>query len=108
MVCRKFSFRMNKSLEELMEEVRQLTNRVVVLELEKEALAQKVVTMEIKTNEVKNGLEDVEKEVEKGMEKAKEEVKKEVKNKMKQIEANIANVVIYGIPEPNEEDNDKR
>ena len=48
--------------------------RVVVLEMEKETLAQKIENMELKTTKVKEGLEGVEKEVVSGMEKAKEEV----------------------------------
>ena len=55
-----------------------LENRVTVLELEKETLAEKVVSMEMKTSKVEEGLEGVEKEVVNGMEKAKEEVQDEI------------------------------
>ena len=76
-----------------------LTDRVMVLEMEKETLAQKVENMEMKTSKVKEDLEGVEKEVVSGMEKAKEEVKKDMGREMKEREERSQNVVFYGLKE---------
>ena len=95
-----------KKMEE--EEVKALGNRVAVLEMEKESLAQKVENMELKTNKVKEGLEGVEKEVMSGMERAKEEVKKDMGKEMKEREERSQNVVFYGLEESKAVDMEER
>ena len=98
-ICRKVSAKFSRELKEITEEVQKLKDRMVVLELEKETLAQKVENMDKKTAKVKEGLKDVEKEVVSGMEKAKEEVKKEMGREMKEREERSQNIVFYGLQE---------
>ena len=80
---------------------------VTVLELEKEALAQKLEVMERGAIKVTERVDGVEKEVATGMEKAKEEVKKDVKTEMLQREERSCNIVIYGLEETTEDKADK-
>ena len=99
-VCRKVVAKFNRKMKDFEGEIRKLNDRVNVLELEKETLAQKVENMELKTDKVKEGLEGVEKEVVSGMEKAKEEVKQDMGREMKEREERSQNIVLYGLEEP--------
>lgn len=81
-----------------------MQNRVMILEQEKEVLAQKVERMEKGTEKVTERVEGVAKEVASGMAKAKEEVKKEVKTEMTLREESSSNICIYGLEETKEED----
>ena len=87
----------NKAMKDMDERMITLSNRVMVLELEKEAMAQKIVNMELKTTKVKEDLEGMGKEVESGMEKAKEEVIKDMGKEMKEREERGQNIVVYGL-----------
>ena len=98
-ICRKVAAKFSLELKKMVDAVQMLTDRVTVLELEKETLAQKVENMEMRTAKVKEGLQDVEKEVVSGMEKAKEEVKKEMGREMKEREERSQNIVFYGLQE---------
>ena len=106
-VCKKVMNKVNKALKNLEDEMVKLSNRVVILELEKESLALKVENMELRATKVKEGLEGVEKEVASGMALAKEEVKKDVSNEMKEREERGVNIVLYGVEESKEEDPQK-
>ena len=106
--CMKVWDKVQKQFKDLKDEIREIGNRVTVLELEKETLAQKVENMEMRTVKVKEGLEDVEKEVVSGMLKAKEQVVKDVRTEMVEREERSANLVIYGLEESNEEAPEKR
>ena len=101
-VCQKVVAKFKSAMKGMDDKIEALENRVTVLEMEKEALAQKVVNMEMKTTKVEEGLEGVEKEVVNGMEKAKEEVKKDMGREMKDREERSLNVVFYGIEESEE------
>ena len=78
-VCRKVLSSVKKSLKDLKDEMKAMSDKIVVLELEKETLAQKLEKIEKKAEKVSDRMVGVEKEVATGMEKAKEEVKKVVK-----------------------------
>ena len=70
----------------------------MVLELEEEALAQKVERMEKGAEKVTERVDGVEKEVATGMEKAKAEVKQDMRTELNR-EENSSNIVIYGLEE---------
>ena len=101
-VCQKVVSKFKSTMRDMEEKMMALENRVTVLEMEKETLAQKVVSMEMKTSKVEESLEGVEKEVVSGMEKAKEEVKKDMGREMKEREDRSLNVVFYGVEESKE------
>ena len=103
-VCKKMFVAVNKSLRDMKSEMKKMDDRVKVLELEKEVLAEKVERMEKGAEKVTERVEGVEKEVATGMQKAKEEVKSEVKTEMTRREGNSNNICIYGLPESKEED----
>ena len=84
--------------------MKKMGDKIVVLEMEKETLAQKLKKIEMKAEKVNKRVVGVEKEVASGIEKAKEEVKKDVKSEMTQREENGSNVCVYGIAETKEED----
>ena len=98
-VCQKVVAKFKSAMKDMEEKILVLENRLTVVELEKETLAEKVVSMEMKTSKVEVGLEGVEKEVVSGMEKAKEEVKKDMGREMKEREERSMNVVFYGVEE---------
>ena len=100
-VCRKVVGKFNRSMKDLEDEMKKLKERVLVLEKEKETMAQRMVNMDLKTTKVKEGLEGVEKEVVSGMKKAKEEVKKDVNREMEEREERSQNLVFYGLEEGN-------
>ena len=101
-VCRRVVSKFKNTMKEMQEKVEMLGDRVAVLEMEKETLAQKIENMELRTSKVKEDLEGVEKEVVSGMEKAKEEVKKDMGREMKEREERSQNVVFYGLEESRE------
>jgi hypothetical protein len=103
-ICRKVWTSMKKSLKEVKDEMKEMANKIVVLELEKETLAQKLEKIEMKADKMNDRVGGVEKEVATGMEKAKEEVKKDVRSEMTEREANASNVVLYGLEETKEAD----
>lgn len=107
-ICRRLMVKMTKRMKELEEAVMELRNKVTLLEVEKETVTEKLKVVEGKADQAKHGLVEVEKEVENGMEKAKEEVKLVIKTEMKEREVRSNNIVVYGIPESNEADTDKR
>ena len=106
-VCRKVFAALNKSLKEVKCGLKAMEDRVMVLELEKEALAQKVERMEKGAEKVTERVNGVEKEVATGMQKAKEEVKQDVRTEMTQPEEISGNIVIYGLEETKEADSVK-
>ena len=106
-VCRKVFTTVNKVLKELKGELKATENRVMILEQEKEVLAQKIERMEKGTEKVTERVEGVAKEVASGMERAKEEFKKEVKSELTLREENSSNICIYGMEETKEEDAEK-
>ena len=106
-ICRKMFNVMNKSLKDLKSVLKQMEDRVMVLEQEKEVLAQKVERMEKGAEKVTERVEGVEKEMATGMEKAKEEVKLDVKTELAEREANGNNICIYGLEETKEQDAEK-
>ena len=106
-VCRKMFIAVNKSLREIKSEMKKMEDRVQVLEMEKEVLAEKVERMEKGAEKVTERVVGVEKEVATGMEKAKEEVKNELKTEMTMREEQSSNICIYGLPESKEEDADR-
>ena len=107
-ICRKVWSSLKGAIKDLRKEVVEMGNRIVVLEMEKETLAQKVERMEMKTDKVKEGLAGVEKEVVSGMETAKQEVKKVVRAEISERGERSANLVLYGIEESKEAEMEKR
>ena len=103
-VCRKVLTVVKKSMKEMKEEIKGVKDKVLVLELEKEALAQKLEKIEMSSAKVNERVVGVEKEVATGMEKAKEEVKKDVRTEMTQREERGSNVVVYGLDETQDDD----
>ena len=103
-ICRKVFSSVNKALKETKSELKAVIDRVMVLELEKEALAQKVEKMEKGAEKVTERVDVVAKEVATGMEKAKQEVKDDVKSEMAEREERSSNIVIYGLEETKEDD----
>ena len=101
-VCQKVVAKFKSAMKSMEDKMVVMENRVTVLEMENETLAQKVVSMEMKTSKVEEGLEGVEKEVVSGMEKAKEEVKKDMGREMKEREERSLNIVFYGMEESKE------
>ena len=101
-ICRKVFTALNKSLKEMKGGLKAMEDRVMVLELEKQALAQKVERMEKGAEKVTERVDGVEKEVATGMIKAKEEVKQDVRTEMLQRDENSSNIVIYGLKESKE------
>ena len=84
--------------------MKEMANRITVLELEKESLAEKVERIEMKAERATERVVGVEKEVASGMEKAKEEVKIDVQTEMVHREEQSNNFVIYGLDETKEDD----
>ena len=58
-ICRKVFNGVNTAIRDLEKQAIEMANRMTVLEMEKETLAQKVERMEIKTDRVKEGLAQV-------------------------------------------------
>ena len=103
-ICRKVLTSVKKSIKELRDDMKEMADKIVVLELEKVMLAQKLEKIEMKAERVNDRVVGVEKEVATGMEKAKEEVKNDVKSEMAQREERGDRVVVYGLEETKEED----
>ena len=106
--CRKVWNEMRKSIKDLKKMVMSMGERIATLEKEKITLEKKVEKNEVRTEKVREGLQEVGKEVENGMEKAKEEAKIGMRTEMKDQEERSVNVVIYGIEESKEEAAEKR
>ena len=75
--------------------MKKMGDKIVVLEMEKQMLAQKLEKIEMKADKVNDRVVGVEKEVATGMEKAKEEVKKDVETEILQREENGRNVCVW-------------
>ena len=103
-ICRKVWTAIKKSLKGFGDEMKEMANRITVLELEKESLAEKVERIEMKAERATERVVGVEKEVASGMEKAKEEVKIDVQTEMVHREEQSNNFVIYGLDETKEDD----
>ena len=103
-ICRKVLTAVKKSMKELRDDMKIMADKIVVLELEKEALAQKMENIEIKADKANDRVVVVEKEVATGMEKAKEEVKNDVKSEMSLREERADRVVVYGLEETKDQD----
>ena len=103
--CRKIASKINKSTREL--EIK-MGARLVVLEAQKQALEEKVLRMEGRTDEANDRIVRMEQVIQTGMEKAKEEVKEEMSKEMKDKEARSENIVVYGVEESKEADAEKR
>ena len=80
---------------------------MVVLVLEKEALAQKMENLEMKAERVTSKVEGFEKEVNVTVEKAREEIKIDVRTEMEQMNERGSNIVLFGLAENKEEDTKK-
>ena len=93
-----------KALRETKSELKAVMDWVVMLKLEKEAMAQKVEKIEKGAEMVTERVDVVAKEVASGMEIAKEEVKNDVKTVMAEREERGNNIIIYGLEETKEED----
>ena len=106
-VCRKMFNGVNKAMKEVKADLKSMQDRVMVLEQEKEVLAQKLEKIEKGTEKVTERVEGVEKEVATGMEKAKQEVKNDVKSELAQRDENSSNIAIYGLAETKEDDVEK-
>ena len=106
-VCKKMFQVVNKLMRDTKSDLKKMEDRIKVLELEKEVLAEKVEKLEKGAEKVKERVEGVEKEVVTGMAKAKEEVKNDVKTEMTLREENSSNICIYGLPESKEDDAEK-
>lgn len=106
-ICKKVFNILNKALKDVKSDLKSMEDRVMVLEQEKEVLAQKLEKIEKGTEVVTVRVEEVVKEVATGMEKAKEEVKKDVKTEMSNRDEKSSNIVIYGMEETKEEDEEK-
>ena len=102
-ICCKVMAFVKKLIKDLRDDMKVMADQIVVLQLEKEALAQKLEKMELTTEKVSDRVIGVEKEVATGMEKAKEEVKKDVNSEMAQREERGNNVVVYGLEETEDE-----
>ena len=102
-ICRKVMASVKKSVKELKDDMKSMADQIVVLQLEKETLAQRLEKMELKTEKVSDRIVGVEKEVATGMEKAKEEVKKDVNSEIASREERGNNVVVYGLEETEDE-----
>ena len=105
--CRKVFGVVTKEIKSLKAEVKELKDQMVVLELEKETLAQKVENMELKAERVKSQEEGFEKEVNVTVEKAREGLKMDVRTEMEQINERGSNIVIFGLTETKETDTKK-
>ena len=103
-ICRKVLTAVKKSMKELRDDLKGMADRIMVLELEKEALAQKVEKIELKADKANDRVVGVEKEVATGMQKAKEEVRNDVNSEMLNREERVDRVVVYGLEETKEED----
>ena len=79
----------------------------MVLELEKETLAQKVEKIEMKAERANERVEGAEKEVTSGMERTKAEVKEDVRSEMALREEKTDRFAIYGLEETKEDDSVK-
>ena len=106
-ICRKVLTAMKKSMKEIRDEMKVMADKIVVLELEKEALAQKVEKIEMKADRVNDRVVGVEKEVATGMEKAKEEVRNDVKSELALREERVDRVALYGLEETKEDDSEQ-
>ena len=84
--------------------MKDLENRVLALEIERDGLVAKVEAMEAKVGKCEGGI----KVVEGDLVKAKEEVKKEVKNDLREMEERSEKVVVYGLEEGMSEDGNVR
>ena len=84
--------------------MKDLENRVLALEMERDGLVAKVEAMEAKVGKCEGGI----KVVEGDLVKAKEEVKKEVKNDLREMEERSERVVVYGMEEGTSEDGNVR
>ena len=105
--CRKVWGKVNKEVKSLKNEVKEVKDQVMVLELAKEALAQRVEKLEMMTQKVDEKVVGVEKEISRGMEKAKDEVIMDVRTEMTQMNERGSNIVIIGMEETKEEDKKK-
>ena len=106
-ICRKVLTAMKKSIKDLQDDMKVMADKIVVLEMEKESLAQKLEKIEMKADKANDRVVGVEKEVATGMEKAKEEVKNDVRSEMIQREERADRVALYGLEETKEEDPEK-
>ena len=93
---------------EMKSAIEKLTERVVMLEGEKEAVARRVNQVEERAKKVKENLEGVEREMINGMGKAKDEAKREMKDEMKKDEERSVHIVIYGMEESKKEEANER
>ena len=103
-ICRKVITALKRSMTEMKDEMKEMADKIVVLELEKETLAQKVEKIEMKAERANERVEGVEREVSTGMEKAKAEVKEDVRSEMALREERTDRFAIYGLEETKEED----
>ena len=106
-ICRKLSTKINGSMQESIERIKKLEQRLTTAELERRCLTEKVNAMEAQNKQVNDNVMKIETEVASGMEKAKEEVKGEMRDEMKSREDKKGNIVVHGVVESKETDTEK-
>lgn len=73
-----------------------------------EALQAQLALMQANNEQVKEKVGEMEKEIETGMEQAKKEVREEVSSEMKEMEERSSNIVVYGAPESEKNDEEEK
>ena len=101
--CRKVSAVQTKVTKELRSELKEVKDKVMVLEMQNEALAQKLENLELKIEKANSKVENYEKEVSSTVEKAKEEVRTEITKR----DERGSNIVVFGLEETKEPDTKK-
>ena len=104
--CSRFIASMNKSIHDVVTEVKDVKQQAHEAELERqamkamiEALKAMIENMQKNTEQVREKVGDMEKEIESGMEQAKKEVKEEMSTEMKEQEKKASNIVVFGAKE---------
>ena len=106
-ICRKLSAKLNGTMQESMDQIRKLEQRLVTPDLERKCMTEKISAMENQNKQVNENVMKMETEVATGMVKAKEEVKGEMRDEMKSRENNKGNIAVHGVDESKEKDVEK-
>ena len=106
-ICRKLSTKINGSMQDSIERIKKLEQRLVTADLERKCLTEKINAMENQNKQVNENVSKIETEVASGMEKAKEEVKGEMRDEMKEREDKKGNIAVHGVAESKETDIEK-
>ena len=103
-ICRKLSAKINGSMQESIERIKKLEQRLVTADLERKCLTEKINAMETQNRQVNENVMKIETEVATRMEKAKEEVKGEMRSEMQSRDDKKENIVLHGVVESKETD----